>query len=53
MDKTIVVKEETKEELTALKTDRWEPYDHVIRRLIEAGKEKNEPQTAKLGGSTA
>jgi predicted CopG family antitoxin len=52
MDKTIVVKESTKEELTALKEAKWEPYDAVIQRLIEKAKGKNEPQAARLGGST-
>ena len=44
---------ETKSTLDRKKLVREESYDSVIQRLIEAPKRKNEPQAAKLGGSTA
>ena len=44
---------ETKSTLDRKKLVREESYDSVIQRLIEKEKGKNEPQTAKLGGSTA
>jgi formate dehydrogenase maturation protein FdhE len=44
---------ETKSTLDRKKLVREESYDSVIQRLIETAKGKNEPQAAKLGGSTA
>ena len=44
---------ETKSTLDRKKLVREESYDSVIQRLIEKAKGKNEPQAAKLGGSTA
>jgi formate dehydrogenase maturation protein FdhE len=44
---------ETKSTLDRKKLVREESYDSVIQRLIEKEKGKNEPQAAKLGGSTA
>lgn len=44
---------ETKSTLDREKLVREESYDSVIQRLIEEAKGKNEPQAAKLGGSTA
>ena len=44
---------ETKSTLDRKKLVREESYDSVIQRLIETAKVKNEPQAAKLGGSTA
>lgn len=44
---------ETKSTLDRKKLVREESYDSVIQRLIETAKRKNEPQAAKLGGSTA
>ena len=44
---------ETKSTLDRKKLGREESYDSVIQRLIETAKGKNEPQAAKLGGSTA
>ena len=44
---------ETKSTLDRKKLVREESYDSVIQRLIEIAKGKNEPQAAKLGGSTA
>lgn len=43
---------ETKSTLDRKKLVREESYDSVIQRLIEKEKGKNEPQAAKLGGST-
>ena len=43
---------ETKSTLDKKKLVREESYDSVIQRLIEKEKGKNEPQAAKLGGST-
>ena len=43
---------ETKSTLDRKKLVREESYDSVIQRLIETAKGKNEPQAAKLGGST-
>ena len=44
---------ETKSTLDRKKLVREESYDSVIQRLIETAKRKNEPQAAKLVGSTA
>ena len=44
---------ETKSTLDRKKLVREESYDSVIQRLIEIAKGKNEPQAARLGGSTA